>query len=84
MRTIEHRSGTGTACGPGTRWFGQPHFCRVDLTAVARIEKRLWDALDWVDSHFWVAESFRRYMESRTETLPVDAQRPSRHFWGSG
>ena len=26
--TIENRSGTGTACGSGIRWFGQPHLCQ--------------------------------------------------------
>ena len=44
----------------------------------------LWHGLDRVDNHFWEEESFRRYLESREETLPAGTQRSWWRFWGTG
>ena len=55
-----------------------------DLALDAAALDDLWDGLDRVDTHFWKAESFRRYMESRSESLPAESQRPWWRFWGPG
>ena len=62
---------------------GQP-FQVADLALDAADLDELWDGLDRIDSHFWENESFRRYMESRSESPPAERQRPWWRFWGSG
>ena len=58
------------------------HVGDLDLDTAAL--DALWDGLDQEDSHFWENESFRRYMESRSESPPAERQRPWWKFWGPG
>ena len=62
---------------------GQP-FQVADLTLDAAALDELWDGLDRVDTHFRKEESFRRYMESRSETPSAARQRSWWKFWGWG
>lgn len=59
---------------------GEP-FQVADLALDAAALDELWDCLDRIDSHFWKEGDFRRYMESRRETVPL---RPWWKFWGQG
>ena len=44
----------------------------------------LWDGLDRVDTHLWEEESFRRYMDSRSEIPPAGTKRSWWKFWEAG
>ena len=55
-----------------------------DLALDAAALDDIWDGLDRVDTHFWENESFRRYMESRSEAPPAESHLPWWRFWGPG
>ena len=55
-----------------------------DLALDAAALDDIWDSLDRGDTHFWEDESFRRYMESRSEALPAGDNTPGGRFWGPG
>ena len=59
-------------------------FQGADLALDAAALDELWDGLDRVDTHFWEEESFRRYMDSRSEIPPAGTNRSWWKFWEAG
>ena len=62
---------------------GEP-FQAADLALDAAALDELWDGLDRVDTHFWEEESYREYMERRSEGSLAHPQRSWWKFWGAG